>query len=105
MYKNINANQFHDLLTYSNPIILDVRTQYEYDEGHIEGAILIPHNELSYRINEISNYKEQDILIYCHAGLRSVAAVHILHSQNFTSLYNLEGGTIAWENANKELVV
>lgn len=103
MYKNINADQFQKLITYSKPIVLDVRTYYEFHAGHIKSAILIPHNELPFRINEIKASKESDILIYCHAGHRSVAAAHYLLLQGYTSVYNLEAGIIEWEQKGKEL--
>lgn len=103
MFKNINANQFQDLIKYSNPIILDVRTPFEYNEGHINNALLIPHNELLYRMRELEPYQQRDILVYCHAGHRSVAGAQLLLSQGFSSVYNLQQGIIEWAAAGKEL--
>lgn len=104
MYKNINSDQFSDLIKYSNPLILDVRTDYEFAEGHVENALQIPHNELGARLEELLPFKEHDIIIYCHAGLRSMAAANFLLSQGFTSLYNLQHGIVEWEITGKELV-
>lgn len=104
MYRNISVEKCQDLIRYSKPLILDVRTEYEYDGGHIKDALLIPHNELSKRVTELLSHKEKDILVYCHAGLRSVAASHFLLSQGFSSIYNLEAGIIDWEMKGKELV-
>lgn len=104
MFKNIDSDQFSDLIRFSKPLILDVRTAYEFAEGHIENALLIPHNELGARMQELLPYKERDIIIYCHAGLRSMAAANYLLSQGFTSLYNLQHGIIEWEITGKDLV-
>lgn len=104
MYKNINVYQFQELIANSSSLILDVRTEYEYLEGHIANAVLIPHNELYHHIKELEFFKEQDILVYCHAGLRSVSAAQYLILQGFTSIYNLETGVIGWEKKGKELV-
>jgi len=85
---------------YPNLIILDVRTQSEYDKGHLENAILMPETELKSRIDELLQYKDTEIVVYCHIGARSSEASNILDSNNFTKVYNVLGGIKAWESAN-----
>ncbi len=65
-------------------VILDVRTQEEYDAGHIEGATLIPVLELSDRLDELD--KGSELLVYCRTGNRSSSAVEILENAGFTKL-------------------
>lgn len=76
-------------------IILDVRTQEEYDEGHIPGAILIPNTEIEARAEESLPDKEQLILVYCRSGRRSKMATEILAELGYTNIREF-GGIIDW---------
>ncbi len=78
-------------------IIVDVRTREEYDNSHIEGAILIPVSELEGRINELS--KEEELLIYCRTGNRSSNSVNILKANGYTKIFHMNDGIIAWIQA------
>ena len=81
-------------------LLLDVRTQAEYDEGHINDPTLIPVDELESRLDEISEYKDKPVLVYCRSGNRSVTASNILIQNGFSEVHNLLGGIGAW-NAYK----
>ena len=72
-----------------NVIVLDVRTEMEFDNGHIEGAINIPVDSLRGRIGELDKNKE--ILEYCQVGLRGYVAARILEQKGF-KVKNLTGG-------------
>ena len=76
--------------------LLDVREPYEHEIANIEGATLIPLNELSKRIGEIKPQQDKTIIAYCHHGMRSAKALKILHKHGFKSLINVEGGINAW---------
>jgi len=88
------------MLSFPSLIVLDVRNQSEYDEGHLENSTLIPVSELESRINELSVYKYTDteILVYSRTGVRSVQASNILDSNDFTKVFNVLGGITAWES-------
>ena len=90
----------HDakLLTDSDPdlVLLDVRTQKEYEEDHLQMAINIPVQELSDRLDELEFDKR--IIVYCHSGVRSAQASQILVDNGHTDIYNMEGGILAWKN-------
>ena len=75
--------------------LLDVRTQAEYDEGHIEGAILIPDTEIEARAEKELLDKDVPILVYCRSGRRSAAAAKVLAGLGYTKVYDL-GGIIDW---------
>lgn len=81
---------------YPDLIILDVRTQSEYDAGHINNSILIPNTELESRIDELSGYENTEIMVYCKTGIRSALATEILVNYNFTEVYNMLGGYDSW---------
>lgn len=78
-------------------LILDTRTQDEYDAGHIEGAILIPYNELERRIDEIDGFEDKPILVYCRTGNRSAVAVQILIDNGFNKIYHMNQGYSKWK--------
>ena len=79
----------------SGYIILDVREQYEYDEGHIPGAILIPYGEIADRAEKELPDKDQLILVYCRSGRRSKIAAEELVKLGYTNVKEF-GGIIDW---------
>ena len=79
------------------PLILDVRSQDEFADGHIPGAINIPHTELKARIAELESHKNKPIILYCRSGRRAVAADAFLHSRGFTRIIELGGHMLGWQ--------
>lgn len=101
-YTDIDVSTANEMIMngrYPNLVILDVRTQNEYNEGHLENSVLIPVTELESRIDELSSYKDTEIIVYCRTGSRSATASEILDFNNFTRVFNLLGGITAWESA------
>ena len=80
----------------SGYIIIDARTQSEYDEGHIPGAILIPEYEIADRAEKELPDKDQLILVYCRSGRRSKIAAEELVKLGYTNVKEF-GGIIDWE--------
>lgn len=78
-------------------LVLDVREQWEYDEGHIPGVTLIPMNEVSSRLNEIPT--DIPVIVTCRSGNRSGQVTEYLREQGFDNVHNMEGGILAWEAA------
>lgn len=110
-YKGASGVKFNELavdeavaLMKTKPLILDVRTPKEYHAGHIEGAKLIPLQQLEERIGELSGFREGDILIYCRSGNRSTVAAEILIRNGFKKTHHLKSGVIGWQKAGKKLV-
>ena len=96
VYMNITAEEAKQIMdTEEGYIILDVRTQEEYDEGHIPGAILIPNTEIEARAEEELTDKDQLILVYCRSGRRSKLAAEILVELGYTNIREF-GGIIDW---------
>lgn len=75
--------------------LLDVRSQAEYEKGHILGAKLIPHGQLDKRYQELD--KEQSIVVYCHSGRRAALAEAILKQQGFKYVHLLKGHWQQWD--------
>ena len=80
----------------NNPdlIILDVRTEAEFNDGHIEGAINIPVDNLRSRLSELG--KDDELLVYCRTGNRSRTAVSIFSENDYSKIYHMNGGITAW---------
>lgn len=79
-----------------HPLILDVRQPDEFRTGHINGAKLIPLNELSRRKGELP--KGREIVCICASGNRSSTASKMLMKEGFT-VFNVRGGMLAWRRA------
>jgi len=95
-YINIDVEKAHELIE-GNPeeiILLDVRTEGEYNAEYISGAINIPLSDLENRIDELDSSKA--IIVYCQSGGRSRAASETLAQRGFI-VYNMEGGINAWK--------
>ena len=96
VYVNITAKEAKEIMdTEEGYIILDVRTQEEYNEGHIPGAIVISHEEIEARAEEVLTDKDQLILVYCRSGRRSKIAAEALVELGYTNIKEF-GGIIDW---------
>lgn len=94
-YQTITASDAKENLDSDKEIILlDVRTQLEYDEGFIPGATLAPLDELS-GIESIYEDKDATYYVYCRSGRRSKLAAEQLIELGYTSVYDM-GGIIDW---------
>ncbi|MDY5210996.1 rhodanese-like domain-containing protein [Intestinibacter sp.] len=89
---NINHEEFQNIIKNNkNTLVLDVRTIEEFRSGHIPNAKNIPVQELSTKISNLDNYKNNDIIVYCRSGVRSSKAADILNKNGFNKVYNLGG--------------
>lgn len=96
VYVNITAEEAKKIMdTETGYVILDVRTQEEYDQGHIPGAILIPDTEIGTRAEQVLTDKDQLILVYCRSGRRSKNASEILVELGYTNIKEF-GGILDW---------
>lgn len=76
----------------SSIILLDVRSEQEYKEGHLLGALNIPLGHIENKVNYIIPNKYQKIIVYCQMGGRSKKAINKLLKKGYTKLYQLDGG-------------
>lgn len=72
-------------------VVIDVRTQEEFDSGHVEGALHIPHTEIGDKIAAHVSDKDQKIAVYCKSGGRSGMAMETLKGLGYTQVENLGG--------------
>jgi len=83
------------------PMVVDVRESWEYQQGHVPGAVLIPLGQLSARVNELDPQKP--VAVICASGNRSQSAAALLGQKGFKTIYNVSGGTGAWMYSGLEL--
>lgn len=92
---NLSPQETHQKLRSEDAVhLLDVRTEQEYAICRIEGATLIPLQELPGRLAELD--ATQEMIVYCHTGVRSMQAVHFLRESGFERASNMLGGIHAW---------
>ncbi len=96
VYMNITAAEAKEIMDRETGfVILDVRTEEEYAEGHVPGAILIPDYEIEARAEEELPDKDRMLLVYCRSGRRSKIAAEALVEMGYTNIYEF-GGIIDW---------
>lgn len=103
-YANVGVDEFQNLIASANVQLLDVRSQDEFDEGHIAGAKLVDVNDTSFVENAMAVLdKQRPVAVYCRSGRRSARAASLLAAQGYR-VTNMAGGVIAWQDAGKSLV-
>lgn len=94
-FKNITTDELKKVLNNKEDILLlDIRTKEEYEEGKIDNAINIPLQDLLYEVDDLEEYKDKKVVVYCRSGHRSITACNLLSMSGFNNLYNLEKGII-----------
>jgi glyoxylase-like metal-dependent hydrolase (beta-lactamase superfamily II)/rhodanese-related sulfurtransferase len=102
--KDIEPLELNDLLINGNgnrPVVVDVREPWEYQQGHVPGALLMPLGQLSMRLGELD--LEKPIAVICATGNRSQSATALLGQKGFKTIYNVLGGTTQWMRNGLEL--
>jgi len=82
-------------------ILLDVRTDQEFAEGHMKGAVQIDYSKPDFKTKIAELNKETPVYVYCRSGGRSGGAAKIMKDMGFKEVYNLEGGILSWQRAGK----
>ena len=96
-YEQISPEQAKSVMdSRTDYVIIDARTQEEYDAGHIDGAMLMPEYEVAQRAESELPDKNQLILVYCRSGRRSKIAAQALADLGYTNVKEF-GGIIDWE--------
>jgi len=101
--RNIDVAQGKALQS-QGALLLDVREKDEFAEVHAPGGVLVPLGQLKNRINEIRNYERKPVVVICRSGRRSAQAADMLNQLGFTSVHNVQGGMIAWEQARLPVI-
>ncbi|MBK8290211.1 MAG: rhodanese-like domain-containing protein [Flammeovirgaceae bacterium] len=102
--KKLDPQNFENKLqSVNNPLLVDVRTQGEYNQGHLSNAMLIDYNSSEFKSRLSKLDKTKAVFVYCAVGGRSNAAVNVLTGMGFKEIYDLQGGISAWQQAKKPI--
>lgn len=101
--QEVNSAAALQLINHKNALVLDVREEKEFNNGHILNAKLIPLGKLTEQMNELERYRERPLVVVCRSGQRSASACAVLGKQGYKQAYNLEGGILAWQKAGLPL--
>jgi rhodanese-related sulfurtransferase len=95
--KSITAMELAAFLKLPDaPRLLDVREPEEFEIAALPNARLVPLGQIPGRVEQIADWKNEPVVVYCHHGIRSMHAIHFLAQAGFTDLTNLSGGIDAW---------
>jgi rhodanese-related sulfurtransferase len=78
------------------PVVIDVREDWELQLARIPDVVHVPMNQVPGRLSELS--RDQETVVMCHAGGRSLRVAQFLAAQGFTNVSNLTGGIAAWSD-------
>lgn len=92
-------NEAIQLINHKDALVVDVRTDKEYQQGHVMNALHIPLGVLDDRLHELQAYKNSAVVMVCRSGARSGHAASKLKKQGFSDVHNMGGGMLAWERA------
>ena len=86
-------------------VLLDVRTQAEYDSGHILNAINIPHEQILEDPELLAEYKDSQMVVFCRSGGRAGKVIQLLESIGFEDIIDIDGDMLAWSEAGYRMEV
>jgi UPF0176 protein len=105
--KYVDAEQFNQLTTDPDTIVVDMRNHYEFEVGHFEGAIEVPsdtfRDQLPMAAEMLRDAQDKNIIMYCTGGIRCEKASAYMLYRGFKNVYHLEGGIINYANQVKEM--
>jgi sulfur-carrier protein adenylyltransferase/sulfurtransferase len=93
----LDASRARELIDSGDPLVLDVREQDEWDEGHVPGAVHIPRGNLESRIERAEPDRSRPVVVYCAAGNRSAFAAKTLEELGYEDVVSLAGGFTDWK--------
>jgi len=85
----VTCSEMKELLKEEDALLIDVRTESEFNEGHLENAINIDYETLSLNISKVVEEKDKKIIVYCRSGQRSKTAKSILENLGYSNVYDL----------------
>ncbi len=96
-FRNLSATEIKEILDHKNGTrIIDVREEWEHKLAKIENSELMPLSSFMSHVSELD--RDEELIFYCHTGVRSANVCNYLAAQGFKNLINLNGGIEAWTN-------
>ncbi|NNG12815.1 MAG: rhodanese-like domain-containing protein [Halobacteria archaeon] len=100
--QQITPGEATRLLNHENAIMVDVRGDKEFRDGHVVNAVHLPVKDRDID-NRLDKYRDRPLIVYCNNGQQSAQLCGKLRKQGFESVYNLKGGVLAWQRSELPL--
>ena len=100
--KAVSPAEATRLLNHENAIMIDMRSDKDYRDGHIVNAVQMSDGKGDIPAT-LNKHRERPVIVYCQRGQQSTAVCNRLSKQGFESVYNLQGGVLAWQKADLPL--
>ena len=100
---DLSAEEAQQYIQEQDPVILDVRTDREYNQGHLPDARLLNFYKDDFKKGLEELPKEESYLVYCHSGARSAKAVKMMEELGFKEVSELSGGVASWNKEGQKL--
>jgi rhodanese-related sulfurtransferase len=102
--KKLSPMDATQLINREDAVVLDVRTDGEFNQGHIVNAVNIPQKSVQEQLSKLEKYRSRPIITACGTGQIAVGVGNMLRKNGFEQVYNLSGGLAAWKGADLPLV-
>jgi rhodanese-related sulfurtransferase len=100
--KDVTPAEATRLINHEQAMLIDMRADKDYRDGHIVNAVHVPESNGQIPA-ALDKHRERPLIVYCQRGQRSKAVCNRLSKQGFASVYNLQGGVLAWQKAELPL--
>ena len=101
--RRVEPAQATRLINHENAVVIDVRSDGEYAQGHIVNAIHQPLGGLAQQLSSLEKYRDRTIITACRNGQQAANASGILRKHGFEKVFSLSGGIVAWQGASLPL--
>ena len=91
------------LISHEDAVVIDLRPDGEFRNGHIVNAIHVPFDQIESRLGRLGKYRQRPVIAACRTGQQSANAARRLRSEGFERVHRLQGGMLAWQNADLPL--
>jgi rhodanese-related sulfurtransferase len=101
--RRVEPGRATQLINHENALVIDVRSDTEYAQGHIVNAINQPLGGLAQQLSNLEKYRDRTIITACRNGQQAASASGILRKHGFEKVFSLSGGIVAWQGASLPL--
>ena len=91
------------LISRENAVVIDIRPDGEFRNGHIVNAVHVPFDQIDSRLNRLGKFRKQPVIAACRTGQQSATVAKRLRAEGFEQVHRLQGGMLAWQNADLPL--
>ena len=91
------------LISREDAVVIDLRPDGEFRNGHIVNAVHVPFDQIESRLRRLEKYRRKPVIAACRTGQQSANAARRLKTEGFEQVHRLQGGMVAWQNADLPL--